>query len=257
MYLSKQWRESRILSAIAALALVLVLVAVVKVTLKIDSTHMQGNDPGPFAATFVALFYFEAVLIAFWGWLVASIGVGRNLGEESGSFLFTRPRSRAWFLWTDWGFGMAQLALIILMANLMMAFLMRRMQGQMHIPGDSRLTSYGDPVPLISLLLLISVGVLLFSGLIYSLTYFSTIVMKRASGVMLGAGILFVYIVLRGAIGHYDPSVQLPNPIPNLFNLNHHSIGLSDHLGLSLAIRAIVMLLFPLAAQVVLDRSEI
>lgn len=257
MYLLKQWRESRILSAIAALGLALLLFGVIKATIKIGDGHLEGNDPRAFPVMFVALFYSEAVLIAFWGWLAGSIGAGKNLGEESGSFLFTRPRRRAWFLWNDWCFGMAQLALIILLANVIMGCFLSHIQRLMHISGPVRFGAYGNQIALITLLLLISVGALLFSGLVYSLTYFSTIVMKRMSGVLLGAGILVCYIVLRVTIDHYYPSAQLPNPIPNLFEFTRNGPTLSDHVALSLAIRAVVMLLFPLAAQLILDRAEI
>jgi hypothetical protein len=52
--------------------------------------------------------------------------------------------------------------------------------------------------------------------------------------------------------------MHIPDLILDLFSLNRHSLsGLSDHLGLSIAARAVLMLLFPLAAQVILDRSEI
>jgi hypothetical protein len=258
MYLSKQWRESRIISVIAALGLALLLFGVIKATLKIGDGHLEGNDPRAFPMMFVALFYVEAVLVAFWGWLAGSIGTGKNLGEESGSFIFTRPRRRAWFLWNDWGFGMAQLALILLLANLIIGFFLEHLKTLMHISGGVQLTPYSNPIPMLALLFLVGLGALLFSGLVYSVTYFSTIVLQRMSGVLLGAGILVGYIVLRLVIAHYYPSIQLPNPIPSLFNLDHHAFnGLSDHLGLSLAVRAVVMLAFPVAAQVILDRAEI
>ncbi len=40
---------------------------------------------------FVPIFYVEAALIGFWGWLISSVGVGKNLGEDSGSFLLHAP----------------------------------------------------------------------------------------------------------------------------------------------------------------------
>ena len=41
---------------------------------------------------------------AFLALKFGSFGVGRDLGEGSGSFLFSRPRSRAFFVWSDWGY---------------------------------------------------------------------------------------------------------------------------------------------------------
>ncbi|MGC2161612.1 MAG: hypothetical protein WA634_06880 [Silvibacterium sp.] len=259
MYLSKQWRESRIISGVAVLALLLLLLLVIKGGVAINSIHVHdNNNHDGFGMLFIPLFYVEAALVAFWGWLVADIGAGKNLGEDSGSFLFTRPRRRAWFLWNDWGYAMAQIAAIILFANLMIGLLLESILTLMHSPGMVHMTEGGDPVPLIFIMALISIGVLLFAGFIYGLTYFSTIVLKRTAGVMLGAGILVAYLILRGLLYHYYPSFHPPDLIMNVFNFNHHSVyGLSGNLGLSIAARTVFMLLFPLAAQVILDRSEI
>jgi hypothetical protein len=255
MYLSKQWRESRYITGLAVLGLLLLLPLAVKGNIIID-VNGHSPDSDQFSGFLAGFFYTEAVWVAFWGWLIASIGIGKNLGEESGAFLFTRPRSRKWFLWNDWGFAMAQLVLIILLANGMVGFFIGRILVLMHSPGRVGL-AHGNSVALISLMALNSVCVLLFSGLVYSLTYFSTVMMRRASGVIIGAGILVGYLVLRGIIGHYYPSVQLPNPIPRLFDFTRQGVELSNHLGLSLLVRAAIMLAFPVAAQLVLDRAEI
>jgi hypothetical protein len=257
MYLSKQWRESRYITAIAVLGLVLLLYGVIKASLQIDPAHLSlSQNGGDYTVIFAPIFYIEAALLGFWGWLIASIGAGKNLGEDSGSFLFTRPRSRAWFLWNDWGFALAQIASIILLTNLMVGLLIARLLkmesalGRMHLANGYALQLSGS-------LLLVGAGALLFGGLVYSVTYFSTIVLKRAIGVMLGAGILVGYVILDGLLRHYY-SIHLPSLIPNLFRFEHQTpIALADHLGISLVSRTIVMLLFPLAAQFILERSEI
>lgn len=259
MYLLKQSRESRIISAIALLALALLLLLAVKGSIEIRSAHPhQPDNPSQLGEIFVPFFYIEAALIAFWGWLAAGIGVGKNLGEESGSFLFTRPRRRGWFLWSDWGFAIAQIAAIVLLTNLIVGIFMTRVLNLMHSPGMVQLAADSQPIPLVTIMLLISIGVLLFAGLIYGLTYLCTIILKRSAGVMLAAGVLVAYAIFRGLMGHYYPTVHLPDLILSLFNMDRHSIyGLSDHLAFGYAARAVLMLLFPLAAQVILDRSEI
>jgi len=263
MYLLKQWRESRIISGLALLGLVLLLAGVIKLNFLVDSAHVgQHNDPRQIMKALtgflLAIFYTESLLVAFWGWLAAGIGVGKNLGEDSGSFLFTRPRRRAWFLWNDWGYAMAQIAIIIAFINLMFGLWIERGLAYIHTPGVIYLNDNGDPVSLLAVMLLISIGALLFAGLIYGLTYFSTVLIKRASGVMLGAGILVGYLILRGVIHHYYPSIHFPDLIMNVFDISHPSLyGVNEHLGINVAARAVVMLLFPLAAQVILERSEI
>ena len=259
MYLLKQWRESRIISALAVLALILLLLLVLGGHVAMDRFHSHGNnDNQGFAIIFVPIFYVEAALIAFWGWLAGGIGAGKNLGEDSGSFLFTRPRRRAWFLWNDWGFAMAQIAAIILFINIMIGFLIAHALVLMHSPGAIQLTPQGQPVPLTFIMAIISIGVLLFAGLIYGLSYFSTILIKRTSGVMLAAGILVAYLILIGLLHHYYPALHPPNLIMSIFNFDQHSMyGLYGNLAYNIAARTVAMLAFPAAAQLILDRAEI
>src|SRR6185312_2146808 len=211
MYLRKQWRESRIVSILAAIGLLLLLALVVRGAVAIDTVNFgdaQNHSEG-FGAVFIPIFYVEAVLVGFWGWLIAGIGVGKNLGEESGSFLLTRPRRRAWFLWSDWGYAMAQIAAIIVLANLMIGLLAAHLLHLMHLAAAVQID--GDTISLFMMMVLVSVGALLFAGLIYGLTYFSTIVLKRSIGVMLGAGILFAYLIFIWLIHLLNPSVHFPN----------------------------------------------
>lgn len=260
MYLLKQWRESRIISILVPIGLALLLALVVRTGVAMNTVHFgdASNHGGSFGMAFVPFFYVEAALVAFWGWLAAGIGAGKNLGEGSGSFLFTRPRRRAWFLWNDWGYAMAQIAAMIVLANLMIGLLLAHILHLMRMPAAVPLTDGGEPISLAVIMVLISVGALLFAGLIYGITYFSTIILKRSAGVMLGAGILVVYLILSGLVHHYYPAVHLPNLIMSLFDFGHHSFnGLSGDLAVQIVVRAAVMMAFPIAAQLILDRSEL
>jgi hypothetical protein len=260
MYLLKQWRESRIISILVPIGLALLLALVVRTGVAMDTVHFgdASDHRGSFGMAFVPFFYVEAVLVAFWGWLAAGIGAGKNLGEGSGSFLFTRPRRRAWFLWSDWAYAMAHIAVMIVLANLMIGLLLAHILHLMHMPAAVPLADGAEPVSLAVIMVLISVGVLLFAGLIYGLTYFSTIALQRAAGVMLGAGIVVCYLILSGLVSHYWPGVHLPNLILGLFDFGHHSFhGFSSNLAIKIVVRAAVMMAFPIAAQLILDRSEI
>lgn len=260
MYLSKQWRESRILSVLAVLGLVLLLALVVKGAVAIDTVDFGKvrNNHGKFGDAFIPLFYVEAVLIGFWGWLIAGIGVGKNLGEDSGSFLLTRPHSRAWFLWSDWGYAMAQIAAIIVLANLMIGLLVAHILHLMHLPAAIEFPEPGRSISVFAFMVILSVGVLLFAGLIYGLTYFSTIVLKRSIGVMLGAGILVAYLIISGLVHYYYPTIHLPNLIIPIFQWEPLKLPFaSNNLALKMVARAAVMMAFPVAAQFILDRSEI
>jgi len=258
MYLRKQWRESRIISILAILAILLLLALVVRGTVAVDTVNFgdkhHGADEG-FGMIFIPLLYAEAVLVGFWGWLAAGIGVGKNLGEDSGSFLLTRPRRRAWFLWSDWGYAMAQIAAIIVLANLMIGLLAAHLLHLMHLAAAVQID--GDTISLFMMMVLVSVGALLFAGLIYGLTYFSTIVLKRSIGVMLGAGLLVAYLILSGLVHHYYPSVHFPNLIVSLIHVEGHKLTFANDLAVQMVVRAAVMMVFPVAAQVLLERSEI
>lgn len=259
MYLLKQWRESRILSAIAAVSLVLLLLLVVKGVSAIDSMKSHGNDTLALGMMFVPLFYAEIFLIGFWSWLIAGIGVGKNLGEDSGAFLFTRPRRRAWFLWNDWGFAMGQITLIILITNLIFAILLNHIRVLMHLPMDIPVGPDGRHLSMIAMFVLVSVGVLLFSGLVYSVSYFSTILTRRSIGVMLGAGLFVAYLVTRAVLHHFYPALYLPNLIPPVFQDDAQGkfFGLSSHLAYIFAARAAFVMVFPIAAHILMSLSEI
>ena len=255
MYLWKQWRESRILSALGLIGLLLLAALVAKGVVEM---HVSVGFNG-FSAFVIGIFYLQAVLIGCWAWLLGSMGVGKNLGEESGSFLFTRPRTRSWFLWHDWAFGMGLLAVVITVSGILFSILLHSSSAYTHMPAsDMRFSQTGQSIHLIPLMLLIGFGVLLCTGLVYSLTYFSTIVVKRISGVILGAGIFTAYMVLRAMLHHYYPSVLLPSPVPAIFTGgNRQPLGISDHIALGLTLRTLLVIAFPVAAQLVLNRAEI
>lgn len=259
MYLLKQWRESRIVSGLAFLALTLLLLLVIKGNLVVDSTSgTHQNDPSHFWMILTPLFYSEVALIAFWGWLAGGIGLGKNLGEDSGSFLLTRPRRRAWFLWNDWGFAVSQIAIIVVLTNLMCGFLFGRVLALIHSPGYVQVDDGYASVPLALMMTLIGVGAFLFAAFIYGLTYLCTVLLRRASGVMLSAGMLVTYAIARGVFHHYYPKVELPNLILDIFDKDHDSFyGLAGGMGFALVGHVILALLPPIAAQLILDRAEI
>ena len=262
MYLSKLWREGRILSIIAAVALLLMFAGLLRFNYFITSVKMDHPDPRQIAGGIVGfmlgILYTESILVSFWGWLSAGIGLGKNLGEDSGSFLLTRPRRRAWFLWHDWGYTMAQIAIIIATVNLIFLLSMQHILALLNVPAAIPIDSNGGSVSVLVLMAMLSIAVLLVAGLIYGLSYFCTILIKRTSGVMLGAGLLLCYFILRGVLHHYAPSMHLPNLVMNIFEVGHHAPpGLAGGLSINIAARIIVMLAFPFTAQLILNRAEI
>ena len=114
MYLWKCWRDTRVVLAASLLCIAALFVFGLRQNVILDR--------GPFEFVpniFPFLLGVQAFPLSFVAWLLGSFGVGRDLGERSGSYVFTRPKSRAYFVWCDWGVGMAQLLPIVALLNLL------------------------------------------------------------------------------------------------------------------------------------------
>jgi len=263
MYLWKYWRESRIVFCVSMLCVVLFAWLVFKGVWHIDdSSHFDRPDQAAIAKMLMISLYLQVPVSAFLAWVMGSFGVGRDLGEGSGSYLLTRPRPRRWFLWHDWGFGFLQLVWAIALVNVLIGYLVHRLVGAGGNPfsGSVMLRDMASPVPVAEIIGLNFLIIVLFAGLIFGVTYFSTIAMKHARGVMLGAGIILGYLILAAVVHHYWPAIELPDLVMRAFQtspVSRDPVSLSNQLGISLVMRAAVMLLFPVAAQLILERSDI
>jgi len=191
---------------------------------------------------------------------MGSHGVGRDLGERAGSYLFTRARSRASFVWRDWAFGAAQIFVVVVLLNLVVALELRRLlaSGQSSIPATfiwaGRSVTIGFAVGLNI------VAIYLAAALVFGLTYLCTILLKSWKGLMLAVGSLVAYGIGGAVAHHYWPQVNLPNVVATIYphpRATAEDIGFADHLGLSLALRAAVVLVFPIAAQLVLEKADL
>jgi hypothetical protein len=116
----------------------------------------------------------------------------------------------------------------------------------------------GRPVA-VAFIVWLNVGAaILLAGLVFSLTYFSTVLMKHAKGVIYSAGVVVGYIFLEQVVPHYWPGIHLPTLVLQEFIQSHLNVtGISNHLGVSVTIRAAIILLFPFATQFVLQKTDI
>jgi hypothetical protein len=255
MYLWKYWRESRTVSSIAILCIAAFVLLIFKGRIE------APKDPRQIAQVTAVLLYLQLLPIGLLAWLMGGYGVGRDLGDGSGSYLLTRPRPRRWFTWRDWGFGLAHVAAAIVLMNLLAGYMLHRLASASGglWSGAIPFRDMAAPVKITTLMGLNSLTLLLLGGLVFGLTYCSTIAVKHARGLMLGAGILIGYAILRGVFEIYAPAVALPSLMLREFQLSTGSgpVALANSLGLEAAIRAVVVMLFPFAAQVILERSEI
>jgi hypothetical protein len=252
MYLWKYWRESRITFAVGMALVGLLLWGVLKI-------HLGAMAPGPHDAGEVspATIYLLmaaplALPLGFLALLFGSFGIGSDLGKGSGSFLFSRPRSRAFFVWNDWGYGMAQLLLIVLAANAVLALAVYRIAG-----GGGPISVGGVPVSMASIFVLHCVAGLLLIGLVMGLTYLSSVLAKNR-GALLALGVLLAYLIAKAVVKYKWPSITLPDLTLTEFSMTPEGPpGFAHNLGLEIGLRAAVALAFPFAAQILLQQRDV
>ncbi len=253
MYLWKYWRESRIAFSVA-------LVVIIGAFLNTFHERIHSAPDVRQLPMFLALLlYFQMVPLSFLGWLMGSIGAGRDLGEKNGSFLFTRPRTRAYFAWCDWACGLVQLLPLVMLSNFVVWFQIHRLLLMTGDPWHGRIPfADGTTSSLAVIVGLSCIIVFLLVALVFSLTYFSTVTFKHARGIIFAAGVLIAYPILAMRIKHYWPAIEMPGLFLQQFTFARGQVhSLADHLGLLMAIRAGVVLLFPFAAQMVLEKTDI
>jgi hypothetical protein len=262
MYMWKYWRDTRLVFGISLFVIALVFVQFLRLN------HVGGSlasYPRAAIAQLVdlpSLPFFEAAPIAILGWIMGSFGVGCTLGERGGSYLFSRPRGRGYFVWRDWGFGMAQLLLLILMLNLVFGFQIHHWIVSAGDRFHGSLMLLGRPVTLSTFVCVNIVAEFLFAGFVFGLTYLSTIVVKSTRGIILGACILLGHVALDMAVGSWWPSIHLPSLLfaVDLQFTNHlpPEAGLSNiSIAVSAAMRIVILLAFPIAAQNLLQKRDI
>jgi hypothetical protein len=255
MYLWKYWRESRIAFCVSV-ACIVILFAMV-----LGEPTLSTNGGPPFAmltGIFAIALLIQAFPLAFVAWLFGSYGVGRDLGEKSGAYLFTRPATRRSFVWRDWSYGAAQLLIIVVLLNAVVGLQIYRILLAGGDPLHGKLLLASGPVSLVALVALNCVAAFLLAALVFGLSYFSTVLVKHGKGVMLAVGIMLGYFILGAVVNHYWPSITFPSPILTEFGPSDAGQPqLADHLGAFVALRAAVALLFPFAAQLVLEKSDL
>jgi hypothetical protein len=253
MYLWKYWRESRIVWGIG----ILVLAAMTALSFKDHGSTI--DNPRAFAGVMYVLLFATAAPLALFAWAMGSFGVGRSLGEGAGAFLLTRPERRAWFVWRDWGAGLAIVALFIVLTNMVEgAGLYRGLKAGGAPVSQIMFHGGADYRSLVQSLGLNAASIFLFCGLVFGMVYLLTIVLKNALGIVVGGGVLAGYVILSAILEHYT-GYRLPELLLRVLVSPSHGefFESANSLGISMAARAAVVLLFPVTAQLVLERSDI
>jgi hypothetical protein len=147
---------------------------------------------------------------------------------------------------------------IVALLSLVPGVLFHRIIVAVGDPLHGSVVTAGRPVTLAFIVWLNFGAVFLLAGLVYSLTYFSTVLLKHAKGIIYGAGVLVGYLFLEQVVPHYWPGIHLPRLVLQEFIQSHlEATGISRYLGVSAVIRAGIILLFPIAAQFVLQKTDV
>jgi hypothetical protein len=228
MYAWKCWRDTRLFF----LVFVIIAAAAMPVAAVVSTgTHLivQTGTPA-FQLTFSSL----TVIVAL---ALGAISAIQEFTEKTTHFLFTKPRSRAYFVWISWLIGCAEL-LGVAATNFLSGWLTLAHYGinpfQSHLFGAVS----GDKIT----------QVVIQAFFVYALTYALTAVLRNG---LKGLGASFLIMTgLNGVVIAADIrwKVLLPMPSERIGSLPMATSGL---------VWVLFALLFVFAAQVVIERAEI
>jgi hypothetical protein len=228
MYFWKCWRDTR--SFFIVFLIIAAIVMPVAAVVCLGTQLVEDFGTTAFSTTFALILMAVALGLG-------AIGAIHEFADKTTHFLFTKPRSRAYFVWAGWAVGFAEL-MAIATVNLFAgwATLSRFTKNPSHSPIFGSMTAHMLLDPLI------------FCLWAYCLTYSLTVLLRNGlKGLGASMGILFGFPLFAVAI-RWRWHIDLPLP-PN-------AIG-SLSLAISSIIWVLVAMLFVLAAQFVVERTEI
>lgn len=228
MYLWKCWRETRLF----CIVMLIFAAAVMPLTAALTTgTHLLEEFGKP-----AFIFTLESLLAGTALWLGA-IGAVHGFDDRTVQFLFTKPRSRAWFVWTGWLVGCIELLLIGLV-NLFAGWLTlsRYTSHQLtsEIFGLSSIQDYLD--------------FFVVCMLIYSQTYAFTAMLRNGmNGLAASVGVWGAYDLIA-FVARWRWNIHIPFIYERVGNLSP---------AMSSLFWMLVALCFVLAGQLVVERAEV
>ena len=228
MYLWKCWRDTRSFFLVFLIGAAIVMPVAALVCKGTGLVEEFG------ANAFQSTFGLILVAVALG---LAAIGAIHEFGDKTAHFLFTKPRTRAYFVWVSWSVGLGEL-LAIAAVNFLAGWLtlLRFSKNPLHSPVFGPVTSQQ-----------------LVEGLImaiytYSLAYSLTAILRSGlKGLGAAMGIVFGLPFLAIAV-RWRWHINLPIPTSPIGNL---SLVASD------LTWTFVALLFVFIAQIVIERGEV
>jgi hypothetical protein len=228
MYFWKCWRDTG--SFFIVFLIIAAAIMPVAALVCVGTGLLESFGSEAFRSTFEII----TLLVAL---ALGALGASEEFAGSTVDFLFTKPRSRAYFVWTGWSVGCAQL-LAVDIVNL--------------AAGAATLSHHGkNPFHSVlfgSVTAPQLAGVLILGLYVYCLTYSLTIVLRNGLR-GLGASMAIVFGVPFFAIAvRWRWKINLPVPAVPMEGLSPLASNF---------IWMLVALLFVLAAQLIVERTEI
>jgi ABC-type transport system involved in multi-copper enzyme maturation permease subunit len=168
---------------------------------------------------------------------LGSIGAIHEFGDKTAQFLFTKPRSRAYFVWASWAVGAFEL-LAVALVNLLAGWL--TLSRYSRNPFHSALVGSVTPGQF--------AGTVILSLYVYSLTYSLTAVLRNGlKGLGASMGIVFGLPFLAIAV-RWRWHMNLPIPTSPIGSLS---------LLASNIIWIFITLLFVFVSQMIIEKAEV
>ncbi len=228
MYFWKCWRDTR--SFFIVFLIIAAVIMPVAAVVCVGTGLLENFGSEAFRSTFEIITLFVALALG-------ALGASEQFAGSTVHFLFTKPRSRAYFVWTGWVVGCAQL-LAIDIVNL--------------VVGAATLSHYGKnpfhSVLLGSVTASQLTAVLILGLYVYCLAYSLTVVLRNglrglgaSMAIVFGVPFFAIAVRWRWKINFPIPAVPIERLSPLVSNF----------------IWMLVALLFVFGAQLVVERTEI
>jgi ABC-type transport system involved in multi-copper enzyme maturation permease subunit len=241
MYFWKCWRETRVTFYVFLFMAVTSLALLWKF---VDASELPAKQV--FAFAWVILVLASSTLLPLAGISFGATGISDEFALKTASFLLTKPRSIAYFVWTAWATNAVQFLALT---------------GSMVLVGASIL-SWRCHVPVTGRLLLAFVPTLIMTFLLFGMTYLLGVLHKNGrNGFLSSLGVVIVFPTICLTLERYW-HIRLPSPAdmypvgmgelishPELASTLPHFWPLIGWL--------LVALAFPFIAQLVLERTEV
>ncbi|HTF22891.1 MAG TPA: hypothetical protein VK937_03120 [Candidatus Limnocylindria bacterium] len=228
MYIWKCWRDTR--SFFVVFLVIAAIVMPVAVIVSLGTHLVEDFGTTAFSTTFGLILMAVALGLG-------AIGAIHEFADKTEHFLFTKPRSRAYFVWAGWAVGIAEL-LAVATVNFLAGWisLSRYSKNAFHsaVFGSMKTQTLLDP--------------LIYGLWVYCLTYSLTVLLRNGlKGLGASMGILFGFPLFAAAI-RWRWHIDLPFPPVPIRSLP---------LAISNMIWIVVAMLFVLSTQLAVERAEV